>query len=324
MRFCFVVPVIMFLLGGCTQSPPTNTSASPTSAPKVLSPTPRDDLGREIKLDKVPQRVVVIGPGAVEILFAIGAGDTLVGRDPYADYPSQAQKAAVVADYRGPMFEQTVAARPDFIIVQGETWDKDRIDLWQQKCGAPVAALTATNIKQVAASIEKIGAWMGKMTEAKRVAQPLYDAANATTVPLKAQPTAIFEVQRSPLWAAGQGTLIHDVMRLAGVRNIAEIEGYKQLNLESLTAKQPQLYIVSTSGEYSLSQPHSQSPSYDKAIAEREKVRRAPKVGQLAPVRAGKIIVIPSNWVLRPGPRLVQGIRELKAQAQKLTGAVSD
>jgi iron complex transport system substrate-binding protein len=86
-------------------------------------------LGRTITLKSVPQRIVTIGPGATEMIFALGAGSRLVGRDSSSDYPPGqrprgVQGVPVVGDFSGPFVESTVAARPDLIIVQGETYGR--------------------------------------------------------------------------------------------------------------------------------------------------------------------------------------------------------
>ncbi|HVF11227.1 MAG TPA: hypothetical protein VNA16_10510, partial [Abditibacteriaceae bacterium] len=71
---------------------------------------PRDDLGRAIKLKSVPRRIVTIGPGATETIFALGAGDRLVGRDSGSDYPpDEVKRVPIVANFAGPFFEKTAA-----------------------------------------------------------------------------------------------------------------------------------------------------------------------------------------------------------------------
>jgi iron complex transport system substrate-binding protein len=298
MHWFLAVVLALALVGGC------NSSSSKSSQVAL----PRDDLEREVRLAKVPQRVVVIGPGAAEILFALGAGERLVGRDPYCDFPPQAKKAKVVADYRGPFFEQTVAVRPDLIIAQGETWDKERIEQWQQKCGAPVVALTATTMQQVIRSIEKMGAWLGVQERARQLVQLL------RVPPLPSSATAFIEIQRAPqLMTAGRGTLVDDVVQRGGFANIAAqvpggIEGYKQFNAENLLARQPQVYIVP------MAKP-------DQARALRE-LRSHPVLKQLACVRAGRVVAIDGSLLFRPGPRLVQGIQQLQKQSQRFAGSL--
>ncbi|MDF2440268.1 MAG: cobalamin transport system substrate-binding protein [Abditibacteriota bacterium] len=295
-------------LAGCNRvaQPPAQPGASAnaansnssTTASTAAASVPRDDLGRDIKLARVPQRVVTIGPGATETLFAIGAGERLVGRDSGSDYPKSVQAVAVVANFEGPFFEKVVAARPDLIIAQGETWDRERIDLWQQKCGVPVAALTPVTLEQVAGDVEKMGAWLDRKDEAQALAKTLrkgFQAADET-------PTAFLEVQREPLWAAGRDTLIDDVMRRAGLANAArQVQGYKQFSAERLIAEAPDFYVLTV-----------KPARRQSAIAE---LKRHPILGRLECVRRNRILTVDADLVLRPGPRLSEGIAQLARQA---------
>ncbi|HVF11192.1 MAG TPA: ABC transporter substrate-binding protein, partial [Abditibacteriaceae bacterium] len=284
------------LLTGCGRVPEPQQHGLKQVALNLPS-LPRDDLGREIKLSAAPRRIVTIGPGATETIFALGAGERVVGRDSGSDYPpDKVKRVPIVANFTGPFFEKTAAVRPDFIIVQGETYDKTRADLWQQKCGAPVAVLSASKVAEVAQGIEKIGAWLHMHEAAKRMANELMGLGLPAY-----QSSAFFEVQRSPLWTAGSGTLIDDVMRQAGFHNVArDIKGYKQYNLESLITRNPEFYIMA-----------QKQPNATRALNE---LRRKPILKDLQCVRRGFVIVMPADLVLRPGPRLGRGIRMLREE----------
>jgi len=281
---------------GCNRA--TQPPAQPVASLDAAS-IPRDDLGRAIKLTRVPQRIVTIGPGATETLFAIGAGKSLVGRDSGSDFPTSVKSIPVVANYEGPFFEKVVAARPDLVIVQGETWDKERIDMWQQKCGAPVAALTPVTLEQVAGDIEKMGAWLDRKDDAQTLAKTLrkgFQSADASA------PTALLEVQREPLMVAGRDTLVDDVMRRAGLANAArEVRGYKQFSVEKLIAQAPDFYVLTV-----------KPADRKRAVSE---LKRHPIFGRLACVRRNRILVVDGDLVLRPGPRLSEGIAQLAEQA---------
>lgn len=291
-------------VNGCSRATPESGQSATAPHPdqglkgNLAALGQADDLGREIKLNGVAHRVAIIGPGATEALFAMGAGDALVGRDQYSNYPAAALKVPVVGDYTGPFPEKVVAVRPDLVVLQGETWDKARVDAWQQKCGVPVANLKSNSLQQVAQDIERLGAWVGAGEKAQQVASLL-----RRPYPDIVWNTAFFEVQRSPLMTAGQGTLLNNLMQAAAMHNVADkVQGYKQYNLEDLAAKPPDIYIVA-----------EQKP--DKARVLRE-LRQQPGLRDLPCIKQGRIIDVPSDWVERPGPRLGQGIDELVRQAK--------
>lgn len=292
--------VLACLLSGCGRAPQPASDAN-TAPVKSAKPIvfPRDDLDREVPLKSPAQRVVVIGPGAVETVFALGKGGVLVGRDSGSDYPPQdVKRVPVVADFNGPSFEAVVAQRPDFIIVQGETYDRARVESWQSKCGAPVAQLSATKVFEVADDIRKIGAWLGAKEQAKPVAADVEVQVGSSVVTSSA-PRAFFEISRAPLWTAGSETLISDALTGAGLQNFAQsVSGYKPYSLETLTAKQPDYYVVTA-------KPNERA----KALQE---LKRHPILGRLKCVWQGRVIVVDGDLILRPGPRLAQGIELLE------------
>ena len=285
------LPLAALLLAGCNAP---QQSVPPPAATVQGAQFPNDDLDRPVNLSAPAKRVIVIGPGAVETMFALGAGAQLAGRDNYATVPSAAKEVTIAGDFQGPNVEQAVALRPDLIIVQGETYDATRCENWQSKIGAPVAALTPRNLKMVREDIYKIGQWTGKTSEAHQVAATL----NFPVAPPNG-PKAFIEIGRTPLYTAGPDTLVGNVIEAAGFANAAQIKGYQPYNIESLLAAPPDVYIVTSD------KPKAQ------VVAE---LRKSPTLSKLDCIRKGRVIVIDGDLILRPGPRLKQGIEKLRAQ----------
>ena len=284
---------ILLLLAGCGAPKPAATPPASKGAAQNAE-FPNDDLGRPINLKSPAQRVIVIGPGAIETMFAIGAGKQLVGRDNYAAVPPAATKVAIAGDFQGPNVEQSVALRPDLIIVQGETYDRARVENWQSKIGAPVAVLTPHTLKMVREDILKMGKWTGKTALAQKVAQTL----NLSPSPGKG-PTAFIEIGRAPLYSAGPDTLVGNIIEAAGFSNAAQIKGYQPYNIESLLAAPPDFYIATSD------KPKAQ------VVAE---LKKSPTLSKLKCVQTGRVIVVEGDLILRPGPRMKQGIEKLKEQ----------
>ena len=161
MRILRFLPVFCFaLFAGCARDTPTS-STPPAPVETTAQTFPKDDLGREVNLKSPAQRVVCIGPGATETIFALDAGAQLVGRDQVSDYPAAALKVPIVGDYTGPFIEKVIAAKPDLVIVQGETYDRARAEIWQQRIGAPVAILVPTSVRKFEQDVVKTSAWLG-------------------------------------------------------------------------------------------------------------------------------------------------------------------
>ncbi len=292
------------LAGGCNKSTPPGPSAQvPAGGSKVpraftsAFTSPRDDLGREIKLTSPARRVLVIGPGAVETIFTLGAGERIVGRDSGTNFPAEAVKnIAVVADFHGPFIEACVAARPDLVLAQGETWNRERIEQWQAKIGAPVAALVPSTVDDVQKDADKIAAWLGASKRALNLNPPLKDVDMGGK-------TAFIEISRSPLWTSGKNTLVSDVVEQGQFKNVAsDVAGYKAFSKEALLQRQPDVYI--TTGE-----------PKDKARILAE-LKSDAALGSLKCVQRGQVLVLPGDFLLRPGPRLRLGIQALKKVAR--------
>ena len=294
----FALPLL--LLAGCAAPKPAATPPAP--APRVGNFVfPNDDLGRPVDLKAPAQRVIVIGPGAVETMFAIGADKQLVGRDNYATVPPAAKNVAIAGDFQGPNVEQSVALRPDLIIVQGETYDKGRVENWQTKIGAPVAVLTPRTLQMARIDIELMGAWVDKTARAHKISASL----NVPAPSVKG-PKAFIEIGRSPLYSAGPDTLVGSVIEAAGFRNAAPIKGYQPMNIESLLAAPPDVYIATSD------KPKAQ------ILAE---LRKSPTLSKLDCVRKGRVIVIDGDLILRAGPRLKQGIMQLSGVRDQFSGS---
>ncbi|BCM92019.1 vitamin B12-binding protein [Abditibacteriota bacterium] len=295
-RFLALGCLALVLAGGCTRP-----SSAPVGGLKQINlgfKFPDDDLGRPVALKAPAKRVVVIGPGAVETMFKLNAQSQLVGRDSFANYPPAAKKVAVGGDYQGPNVEQCLALRADLVVVQGETSNRARFEDWQKKLGVPVAALTTTNFRSLAADFRKLGAWIGKTTEAEALAKQ-FEAPVPNYVVIY---RSLIQTGDSPGWIAGRGTLVSDAARRAGYGNVADelkIDGYKQISFESLLVHPPDVIIV---------------PSTKPKAQVLTSLRANAALAKLPCVQKGHIVVIDGDLLLRPNPRLLEGVKQLQQQ----------
>src|SRR2546428_5658183 len=76
-----------------------------------------DDAGRRVTLAAPARRIVSLLPSFTEILFAIGAGDRLVGRTTWCDSPPEALAVPSVGDGKPPSVEAVAARRPDLVVL---------------------------------------------------------------------------------------------------------------------------------------------------------------------------------------------------------------
>ena len=297
-----------------TTVPPTATTDSAAVAPTAeLTPTEtksvsypltiKDSLGREVTLTAQPSRIVSLAPSNTEILFAVGAGDALVGVTKYCNYPEAAKSIDQIGGFSAKTIslETIVALKPD-VVFSGDESQQIVIDALAQ-ANIPVIAIKAENFEAVYQNINLIGQATNHPTEAAQVVakmQARIDAVTAKTNTLAAADrlSVFYEVYDEPLMTAGPQTFIGQMVELAGATNIfADVsEEYPEISAEEVVNRQPAVIIGPES--------HGDKLTID-LIAQR------PGWSQIKAVKDGKIVVLNGDMLSRPGPRLADALEAL-------------
>lgn len=306
--------VLLFSVAACTQnaapsaapsaSPSTSveTSPSPSAEPVDSSITFNDMTGREIKLDKPAEKIVALTASDCEILYALGAGSTVVGRGEYCDYPAEVSAVPSVQSGSDTNIEQIVALAPDVVIMSTMAQTEEQITSLEN-AGIVVIVSDAKNIEDVYTAITMIGTVVGKNDEA----QTIIDGMKKTFEDIQAKvqsdvtKTVYFEV--SPLeyglWSAGTGTFMDEIGTMLGLTNIfADLEGWAQVSEEQVIQRNPD-YIVTTTMSYD----GSQNPV--------DEVMGRDGWSEITAIKTSKVYNADSNAITRPGPRLAEAAQEL-------------
>ncbi|HEY8414627.1 MAG TPA: cobalamin-binding protein [Thermaerobacter sp.] len=259
-----------------------------------------DDAGRQVTIQKRPERIVSLAPSNTEILFAIGAGDRVVGVDSFSDYPAEASKLPKVGGLTDTNFEQIVALKPDLALTIGGAEEQVKR---LEELGIPTVVIQPATLEDVLARIELIGRIVDAQEGAARVVRDMrarIDAVRSRVsgIPEDGRVRVFYEVWNDPLMTAGPGGFIHDVIEAAGGVNIAADAGspWPQISLETVVEKDPQVIIV----------PQSLKNSYDELKAGKRKGWEG-----ITAVREGRVYSIDDNIITRPGPRLVEGLEQI-------------
>ena len=263
--------------------------------------TVTDMAGREITLDGPATRIVTLTASDCEILFALGAGDTLVGRGMYCDYPAEALEAPMVNSGAETNLEEILALEPDVVIMATMAQTEDQVKALED-AGVKVIVSDAQNLEGVYTAVTLIGDVVGKADEAAAIVKEMQDTFEE--IRAKAEntgKTVYFEI--SPLqwglWAAGKGTFMDELAEICGLTNaFAEIDGWGEVSEEQVLAKDPD-YIVTTSMYW------GEGPTPVEEIASRA------GWDQLKAVQNGQIFNADSNEITRPGPRLMDAVKAL-------------
>ncbi|MFC1936321.1 ABC transporter substrate-binding protein [Chloroflexota bacterium] len=279
----------------------------PTEEPAATSESEKieltDGLGRIVILEESAQRVIALAPSNIEILFEIGAGDLVVGREDFANYPPEVVDIPSIGGTFGELnLEAILALEPDLVLV-AELTTAEQVQAMED-LGITVFQLpNPVGFEGLYENMRSVAKLVGREAEAEeaiakleeRVQAVLEKVANAETRPL-----VFYELDSTDPnapWTAGGGTFIDTVITMAGGENMgAAYEGaWVQLSAEEILTQDPDFIILGDS-------IWGVMP---------EDVAARPGWGTLSAVQNGQVYPFNDDLVSRPGPRLVQGLEEM-------------
>jgi len=282
------VVVCLTLFSACTPRGTANHSAT-----REIT----DDAGRRVDLPATVDRVISLAPNLTEIVFAVGAGDRLVGRTSYCDFPAEAKAIAEVGDTLHPNLERIIALKPQVVLVSTAS----QLEVFTQQLQGQNIAVFVTDphdLEGVFRSIERIGEIVGEKEGANLLVQRLRERTNAVEQAVKRRPPVrvFYQVSGEPLYTAGHDAFVTDLMRRAGAASVtSDVPGaWPKYSNESALAARPEAIILPSGG--SMGEANSN-------VA--EALRQSPAVLR------GRVYKINDDHLARPGPRSVDGLEEM-------------
>ena len=275
----------------------------PAEEPETAEPavTLTDMTGREITLDEPATRIVALTPSDCEILYAIGAGDLLVGRGKYCDYPAEVLDIPAVESGSDTNIEQIVELQPQVLRMSTMSQTDEQVQQLEA-AGVHVVVSDAQVIEGVYTAIHMIGELVGKQDEAASVVESMqktFDEIKANAG--DGSKTVYFEVSplQYGLWTAGTGTFMDEIANMMGLKNcFADVTGWSEISEEQVLERNPD-YIVTISMYY------GEGPTPEEEILAR------PGWENVTAVKNGKILNLQNNELSRPAPRLAEGAQAL-------------
>jgi iron complex transport system substrate-binding protein len=286
-----VIVLTLMLTTGCRpERDDTEHSGSQQSGRGVVI----DDLGRTVILPTHVARVVSLSPAATETLFAIGAGDKVVGVTTLADYPPEVKKLPQVGGYitESLNIERIVNLKPDLVISAGSL----QLGIVNQldKLGIVVMAIEPNSMTEIMASIRRLGKAVGCEADAERLATDLEKQILSLKQRLEGvdRPRVYYEVSDKPLMAAGPNSFLGQLIEMAGGHNIfSDIDkAYPFVNSEQLVRRNPQIILV---------------PNRPEAV---HNLLQRDGWQLVDAVKQRRVIPVDEDRVSRSGPRIVEGL----------------
>jgi iron complex transport system substrate-binding protein len=263
-----------------------------------------DMLGRPVAIPDRPLRVVSLAPSITETIYALRRGDWLVGVTEVCDYPPPARKLPKVGGIAAPNLEQIVRLRPDVVFTTAEGNTRDLLDQLE-RLGLATFALQPDGYWGVVDSILAMGRALAADEAARQVVDDIQRRVRRVRelVAGRSRPAVLYLIWTDPLIAAGAGTYLDDLLELAGGRNIVweRTGSYPRLNWEQVVARAPDVILLADHRE------DSERPATGSGDVPAEW-----HAWQAVPaIRTGRVLAVPSNTILRPGPRLGDGLTRL-------------
>lgn len=285
-----------FLSGACTGNKHQINKIAPDSR------TLTDEAGRTVTVPANIERFISLAPNLTEIVYAIGAGDRLVGNTTYCDYPPEAKTVPKVGDTLQPSIERILGLRPQLVLVSTAS----QLEAFTKQLNEQKIAVYITNprsLEEVFGSITTVGDLLGAGDRAAGLVADLRKRTSAVEEAIKhVKPLKVFyQVSGEPLYTIGRDAYLTDLVRRAGgVSATADVPGaFPRFSNEAASAAQPEAIILPTGGSMGTAN---------------STVAAALKNSPAAV--SNRVYKINDDHLSRPGPRLVDGLEEMARALQ--------
>ncbi len=280
------------LAAGCAGDARDARDASSRPAPVLTV----DDFGDTVRLRTPARRVVSLNPAFTELVFALGYGDRLVGRTSWDLYPEAARDVPDLGDGMRPNVEAVLGARPDLVLLYASPTNRAATQQLHA-AGVPTLTLRTDHVADLARVAPIIGAAFGDRARGEFVADTVRASLDRVrALPRPATPRTVFwHIWESPLMTIGAGSYMSELVGIAGGVNVfGDLSAPSpQVSLEEVARRDP--YAI-------LAGPNSAATI--RSSAEWQAVRA---------VREGRVLVADTTLVGRPGVRMGEAARHLRA-----------
>lgn len=254
-----------------------------------------DDFGDTLTLGTPAQRIVSLNPVTTELLFALGVGDRVVGRTTWDLFPEAAKAVPDLGAGMGPNVEAVIGQRPDLVLLYASESNRGAA---RQLHAAGIATLThrTDKVADLQRVIPVIAAAVGADSVGRLVADTVRASVDAVrALPRPSEPVrAFWHIWDAPLLTIGGGSYLSELLEIAGATNVfADAEQPSpQVSLEEIARRDPDVILAGPTNA--------------------RKIRESPLWQAVPAVRAGRILVIDTTIVGRPGVRMGEAARFLR------------
>ncbi|MDP1890410.1 MAG: helical backbone metal receptor [Gemmatimonadaceae bacterium] len=274
---------------------------APSTAPLV------DDFGDTLRLAQPAQRIVSLNPVTTEAMFALGSDARLIGRTKWDASPPQVRRIPDLGDGLQPNVEAVLAARPDLVVLYAAEANRTAAAAFR-RAGVQTLSMRTDRIADLARALRALGIALGDSAAAQVVADSVRRSLNAVRARAPRQPSlsVFWYAWPSPIITIGAGSYLDELIALAGARNVFGdlTQPSPQVSLESVAQRNPDVIFAGP-------------------IAAR-RLRGDARWQSVRAVREGRVFVFDTSLVGRPGVRLGEGARSLRALLDSAARTIAD
>jgi len=299
--FLTVSVVMVGFLGACT--PATEKPVPPVQSKLAFPVDITDQMGRQVRIEKMPESIVSLAPGNTEIIYALGLEEKLVGVTEFCDYPEATKDKPKVGGFSIVDIERVIEIQPDLVLAADI--HKDEVIPQLEGLGLTVLALAPKTLDEVLDAIILVGKCTGQQEEAIHLVTEMGNRIKAITdktsnLTQAERPRVFYIMWHEPLMTVGSDDQIHELIELAGGINIAQDlgEGYPTMSLEAVIIANPQVIVAGTSHGEGANLPYQ-------FVLTEERLRDVDALVN------GHVYEINTDFVGRPGPRMVDGLEQM-------------
>jgi iron complex transport system substrate-binding protein len=258
-----------------------------------------DALGREVSLRGDPHRIIPLAPNRTEILFFLGLGDRVVGVTTHCNYPPETALLPRVGSYINVNVEKILSLSPDLVFATFDGNERGTVELLEQ-AGIKVFVVNPRTARQVIETAYTMGVVCGIPDKASDLCQQLTKRVDRVveTTAGRIEPLVFLQINVQPIITVNRNTFHHDLIRLAGGRNLAAEEPitYPRFGLEEVVRRNPEVILISSM---------ERGGRFERAREDWLKFKSIPAV------QNRRVHLIDSDFIDRPAPRFIQGLETM-------------
>ena len=282
-----VLPLVCFLAFAACKSGQANLAENAPS--REVS----DDLGRKVKIPLKTERAVSLAPNLTENIFAVGAGDRLVGVTTFCNYPAEAEKIRKIGDTMAPNMEAIIALKPQIVFVSTASQIESFTKTLEQQ-NITVFVTNPKDLEGVYRNLYQLGEIFGTEDETRRKVDELrrrvadVEARTATAADVK----VFVQISKEPLFTIGTDSFLTEIInRAGGVSVTAQVPtAYPRFSKETALALQPEAIILSESDD---------NPEPNEVFKDSPAVKNR------------RVFKINADLLSRPSPRIVEALERM-------------